>query len=114
MAGTSRPVVPGTGGAPAPAAFAVGSSAAVVAGVPAEPVATPLLVLGSAAAPATGSVVLVAGVDAGGRVAPLLLLGVSEPQPRFEASAWKAKKVATIGENFINLQAWVEMVVEAN
>jgi hypothetical protein len=100
-----------TGGAAAPAAFAAGVIATtVVAGVPAAPVATPVVVLGSAALPAAGKAVFVAGGDAG-KVALPPLDAVGEPQPRFEASAWKAKKVATIGENFIELQAQVEWLL---
>jgi hypothetical protein len=88
----------------------VGITAVLVAGVPAAPVATPVVVLGNAAAPAAGNVVVPTGVvvwDVGGNC-EVLPVDASEPQPRFEASAWKAKKVATNEENFIESQARVE------
>jgi hypothetical protein len=116
MAGPS-PVVLATGGAAAPAALALvfGVATVVVAGVPAAPLATPVVVLGNAALPAADIDVLTGGQVGGNEVELVLLVGVvGEPQPRFEASAWKAKKVATRGENFIDRYARVEMVVEAN
>lgn len=79
-----------TGGAAAPAALAVvfGGATVVVAGVPAAPVATPVVVLGDAALPAAGIDVLTGGQVGGNEFEVLLLVGVvAEPQPKFEASA---------------------------